>query len=293
MPQNRARYHFNKEYNLMLMQLGNYLLAQVGDLKCEPGYQVEPHQQWVDEISLIVSGDAVFEADGKAYEVHKGDLFLNGRHEIHAIRSSKIDPMRMLYLGFDFASPLPNTYAELKSFFDRPTVRIVQGTLEIQQTYMNLLDEIVRRDGFSQILMEGYLNEILCSTFRLAHTEPKNCYPLNDAGGENAKLVHDVILYLETQQGNLDRLQDLSREFGYSYAHIAREFSAVTGESLKAYQTRLRFAQERADMMRGMSVTETAERAGYESIHAFSKAFKKFEGVTASEFLQSVRDQKE
>ena len=27
--------------------------------------------------------------------------------------------------------------------------------------------------------------------------------------------------------------------------------------------------------------------------HAFSKAFKKFEGVTASEFLQSVRDQKE
>ncbi len=106
MPQNRAKYHFDKEYDLRLMQLGAYLLAQVGDLKCEPGYQVEPHQQWVDEISLIVSGDAVFEADGKAYEVHRGDLFLNGRHEVHAIRSSQIDPMRMLYLGFDFVEPM-------------------------------------------------------------------------------------------------------------------------------------------------------------------------------------------
>ena len=100
MPQNRARFHFNKEYNLQLMQLGSYMLAQVGDLKCEPGYQVEPHQQWVDEISFILSGDAIFEVDGKPYEVHKGNIFLNGRHEVHTIRSSKLDPMRMLYLGF-------------------------------------------------------------------------------------------------------------------------------------------------------------------------------------------------
>ena len=90
-------------------------------------------------------------------------------------------------------------------------------------------------------------------------------------------MVHDVILYLETQQGGIRRLQDLSGEFGYSYAHIAKVFSAVAGESLKAYHTRLRFAQACTDMMRGMSVTETAERAGYQSIHAFSKAFKKYE----------------
>ncbi len=172
-------------------------------------------------------------------------------------------------------------------------MRIVHGNLGIQQTYMNLLDEIVRRDEFSQALMEGYLNEILCATYRLAHADAKNVYQLSDARGESEKLVRDVILYLETHQGNLNRLKDLSGEFGYSYAHIAKEFSAVTGESLKAYHTRIRFAQARADMEQGMSVTETAERAGYESIHAFSKAFRKYEGVTASEFLKDVREPKE
>ncbi|MEG2701627.1 MAG: AraC family transcriptional regulator, partial [Clostridia bacterium] len=45
----------------------------------------------------------------------------------------------------------------------------------------------------------------------------------------------------------------------------------------------------RSDMLRGISVTDTAERMGYKSIHAFSKAFKKSEGVTASEFMRSVR----
>lgn len=163
MVQNRARFHLNNQYEDHYLQLNTYRLAQVGDLKCEPGYIVPPHQQWVDEISYVYSGDAVFEVDGKAYDVQNGDLFLNGHDEIHAIHSSKVNPLRMLYLGFDFAPPKTDEIAELKAFFDRPTVRVVKGTLEIEQVYMRLLDEIVRKDKFSLTLIDGYINEILCS----------------------------------------------------------------------------------------------------------------------------------
>ena len=45
---------------------------------------------------------------------------------------------------------------------------------------MYLIDEVVRRDEFSHILMEGYVNEILCSTYRLAHAAQENCYQFND-----------------------------------------------------------------------------------------------------------------
>ncbi|MEG0742519.1 MAG: AraC family transcriptional regulator [Clostridia bacterium] len=289
MSQNRAKFHFDRAYDWRSMRLGPYTLAQIGDLKCEPGYQIEPHQQWVDEISLVISGDAVFEADGKSYPVSKGTIFLSGRHEVHAIRSSKEDPMRMLYIGFDFTEPVSPTMAALKAFFDRPAVRVVCGTLNIQQAYMHLMTEIMCADELSPLLMEGLMHEIICSVYRLCQKRDTGDYLMKDAAGASEKLVHDVILYLETQEGYTGKLQNLSEEFGYSYAHIAKEFSALTGESLKAYHTRLRFAQARSDMLRGISVTDTAERMGYKSIHAFSKAFKKSEGVTASEFMRSVR----
>ena len=292
MPQNRTRLHFDQEYEPNMLPLAPYLLAQVGDLQCEPGYWIQPHQQWVDEISLVISGSATFEADGKTYEIDSGMLFLSGRHEVHAIRSSHDDPMRMLYIGFDFQQPCTGLTAAMQAFFDRPLRRVARSTMDIQRSYMRLMAEIMRDDEISPLLMQACMHEIICSTYRLCHEESESNYLIGDAAASNEKLVHDVMLYLETNPDYADKLQNLSSEFGYSYAHIAKAFTARTGVSLKAYQTQVRFAQARMDMQTGMSVTETAERMGYKSIHAFSKAFKKHEGMTASEFRRYVMENK-
>lgn len=288
MPQNRAKLHFNKEFSWQYMQLGCYRLAQIGDLKCEPGYLVEPHQQWVDEISFVVSGNATFEADGKAFEVSDGMIFLSGRHEVHGIRSSVLNPMRMLYLGFDFTEPCNERMAVLKAFFDRPLQRTVRATADIQQAFMRLMSEILRQDELSAMLMEGHMHEIICAIYRRCHASEADGYLMRDASCASDKLVHDVMLYLETRQEYTGKLKDLSAEFGYSYAHIAKEFSAITGESLKAYDTRLRFSKACEDMRCGLSVTETAGRMGYQSIHAFSRAFKNALGITASQFMRKL-----
>ena len=71
---------------------------------------------------------------------------------------------------------------------------------------------------------------------------------------------------------------------GYlSRAAFARRFAESVGTSPMDYLTRLRMQLARTDMAeRGLSVTEAAERAGYATEAAFSRAFKRIYGVPPS-----------
>lgn len=73
-------------------------------------------------------------------------------------------------------------------------------------------------------------------------------------------------------------------KYGFiSEFHFHRIFSSVIGESIGVYITRLRL-ETAAQMLSNSnaSVTEVAESCGYQSLHAFSKAFKKYFGTVPS-----------
>lgn len=102
----RAKFHFDNLYSEMNRKIGPYVIYQVGDLCCEPSYQVWPHKQKVYEISYIVSGKGTFIINNEQHEAEGGMLFLNRIGDVHEITSSKQDPLRFFYLGFDFLEDL-------------------------------------------------------------------------------------------------------------------------------------------------------------------------------------------
>ncbi|MDD3409846.1 MAG: AraC family transcriptional regulator [Eubacteriales bacterium] len=289
MPINRTKYHFGRQYLTRPLEAGDYKLVQIGDLNCEPGYRVSTHKQWVAEISMIISGSAIFEINDQKFTVDKGQLCINGCHETHAIQSSYTDPMRMLYLAFSFPQDAPEPLASLRAFYEQPPVRVVSGTLAIQEAYVRLLTEIMEPDILSTPMIESCMHEIVGGVYRLCVRRSKHYYQLQNDCGEN-KLAYEVMHYLDAQDTFTMSLSRLSDEFGYSYAYIAQKFMELTGERLKDYYTRKRFEQAQRLIHCGLSITETAEKVGYKSIHTFSKAFRKYAGVTARDYARSVRD---
>ncbi len=284
MPLNRAKFHFDNIYSHRDRVFGPYVLIQVGDLSCEPGYQTYQHQQYVYEITYVVSGTGEFIVDDVPYAMQKEDLFLSKKVGTHNIVSSETDPLRYFYLGFDFVDPVPNEQiAELKRFFDtEETVRISNVT-GVQDAFVKLLSEFVSNDSLSGMLVEAYMQEIICVVYRIFRKKQHRSYLLNAPNNSDEKLVYDVIHYIDVNLESMDGLSELSREFGYSYTHIAQKFSAYTGESLKAYHTKRRFEKANEYLREGYSVTKVAERLRFKSIHAFSRAYKKYVGVTPRE----------
>ena len=88
-------------------------------------------------------------------------------------------------------------------------------------------------------------------------------------------------------------MAQLSRIFGYSYTHIAQKFYTVTGEHLSSYYFKRRFEKAKEYILKGHSITATAEMIGYKSIHAFSRAFHGFVGMTPTDFRKWAEENME
>ncbi len=279
--QNRAKFHFDNLYTPEQMAVGSYIIHQIGDLSCEPGYIVPDHVQEVHEISYVVSGKGLFYANGACYEVKRGGLFINSKGDVHKIVSSMDEPIRYMYLGFMAKPPVTSdVILTLDTFFRSPGRRFYEDAFDVQETFIRLLTETMIGDSFSALLKECCITELLCQVYRLLNPKRSACYRIGEGQHTDVqRLVYDVTHYLDANIGFIHGLSQLSEEFGYSYTYIAKMFSQQMGETLCDYYTRRRFEKARDYIQSGVSVTEAARLIGFQSIHAFSRAYKKYFGV--------------
>ena len=100
--------------------------------------------------------------------------------------------------------------------------------------------------------------------------------------------INLVLRHIEQNLDSRPDLDELARIACFSPYHFHRIFSAMVGESVAAYVRRLLL--ERAAMQLGYSmepVTQIALCAGYESVDAFSRAFRSHMGLLPSEYRRS------
>ncbi|MEG0768262.1 MAG: AraC family transcriptional regulator, partial [Clostridia bacterium] len=285
MQMNRARYHFDNVYGELRRIVGPYLLYQVGDLSCEAGYEVLSHVQQVHEITYVVSGSGACITNGVTYPLEKGMLFLNAEGETHALRSSSADPMRYFYLGFTFQTPdASDAMRQMCDFYGRPEPHAFAGVTGVQEPFIRLLSEVITCDALSDSLIACAMHQIITYVYRLHCRHVYCAYGMNEDKSADEKLVYDVIHYIDSEVEHIGSLHALSPLFGYSYTHIAQKFSNLTGESLMQYYTKRRFEKAQENIRRGLQITAVAETMGYQSIHAFSRAFKRQVGMTPRDF---------
>lgn len=281
---NRAKFHFDNSYSGMDMQFGPYLLYQLGDLSCEPGYQTYVHEQAAYEITCVLSGTGRFFVNDTAYPMETGNVLFIRKGDRHNIVSSEDDPLRFAYIGFDFAEPVRSAQlSRLRQFFEAETQVRLQHADGIREVFFRLFSEFLSDDELSGLMVESCIQIILCAVSRAFLFRPGREYVLSGSRSDE-KLVYGVIHYIDTHLENMESLRELSREFGYSYTHIARKFSEFTGESLKNYHTKRRFDKANEYLRRGFSITKVAEMLGFQSIHAFSRAYKNHVGVAPREY---------
>ncbi len=106
-----------------------------------------------------------------------------------------------------------------------------------------------------------------------------------NTNNEYNKSINFAIDYVNKHLHRPIDLKTISKVALISEFHFCRIFKAYIGESIGAYITRLRM--ERAAhllQISGNTLTEIADKTGYQSQYSLSKAFKKHFGVTPSAF---------
>lgn len=101
--------------------------------------------------------------------------------------------------------------------------------------------------------------------------------------------INNAILYIETHLSEKLVLNAIAEKAFFSPFHFHRVFSLVVGETVNNFITRKRIEKAAGLVIhqKEKTITEVSEIVGFTSLSSFSRAFKKFYGMSAKEFRTS------
>lgn len=95
----------------------------------------------------------------------------------------------------------------------------------------------------------------------------------------------DVRQYIEDHYAQPDlNVSALAEHFGISVPHLSRTFKKVEGYGVLEYIHMIRLKNAKEMLKNGMNVKNTSLAAGYIDAKSFTRSFKKYEGITPSQY---------
>jgi AraC family transcriptional regulator len=130
------------------------------------------------------------------------------------------------------------------------------------------------------------------STFQMwAQPASKRWQSSETTHREYFKAINTAISFINEHLHERINLRDLAEAVHISGFHFHRIFKATLGECPGRYIQRLRMEKAAFSLKTtNQTLTEIAEQTGYQSPQALSKAFRKYYGITPSEFRMRPQD---
>lgn len=273
----RKRFHIDNKYFLEPIELEHMRLIQVGERFCGRNQGFPEHKQLCWEITLVYDGAALNGIDGAATLMKKPSFNLTFPPQRHCITAPDSGSLRYFYLGFELlpAHPLYTDYQALKSL---PAEKLyAENPFRTHSTFLDALGAASADDKLSRFILATAVNQILIDCLLAIRGEKKI---LHEKFASNEALF-SMLSYLDENFLSFKNLNELSVRLGYSVSHLSHLFSAAMLRSPTAYvlDKKMHYAAQLI-LENRMRVTEIAELMSYDSIHAFSKAFKKYFNVS-------------
>jgi YesN/AraC family two-component response regulator len=149
----------------------------------------------------------------------------------------------------------------------------------------NLISEITTEFSMSEdhkdMLLSAFLKAAITSVVRMSQRRPK----MKESKAQ--KLVSDIISYINLNYECSVSNEDIAEKFHFNSAYLNRVFRENTGISMHEFVVGCRIASAK-EMLRSQEIAigEVAEKCGFSSFYHFTKTFKKYTGITPSQFAK-------
>lgn len=257
----------------------------------------ERHDFW--EMTYIDSGeiDAITEGHGRT--ISQGQILFNKPNELHAHISNKKVPNNMLVVSFTTRSPameffdrkvftLGKTSKTLLSLFIDEAKRAL-GDIPHDYNDKNALD--FRNAPFGSLqLLECYLTEFLIVLKRSNEESISPVIRTKDTRELGQSSIAELIVsYLGENVYSSLTLADISAKFFMGKTQLCKIFEEYLNESPMECYTRLKMTEAKRQLREEkISISKLSDMLGYSSIHNFSRAFKKYAGVSPTEYKKRI-----
>lgn len=245
--------------------------------------EFETHPQL--ELIYVDEGiEEVFE-DDKTYQLTKGQAFLHKPLASHKDRCVS-DKSTAYIISFRTSSP------SIKDLFDKVldlSKSEINQLKQIFETYIKNVDSnidqwfsdrkiIINTNSFgiSQII-KNIFELFFISLLNPKENESLENHIYNDA------VVDKVITELNTSKYEKFSLDKISKNISYSKSYLCRHFKKITGITIINYFYTLKIEEAKKLLLNSKhSIEETSDLLNFDSVQYFSKVFKKYSGLSPS-----------
>lgn len=237
-------------------------------------FKGEQHDFW--ELTYVERGELHNVVDGTDYVQHQGEVMLFLPNQFHSQYAER--DHRVFYTTVGFAMHFQNP-----DFF---CGRIFSADRITRELCRRMFEERDFGRIYSNDLILCYLKEIIIQLLRTQQVEnvvqtiPKESRPVI----ENT-IISAAEDYVKNHLEKRITVSEIAKAIPVSETYLSALFKRNTGESLNHYINSQKMNLAKEYIISGRyTFTQIAQMLGYNSVHYFSQSFKRYLGLTPSDY---------
>ncbi len=253
-------------------------------------YPEEVHDFY--EFVYIDSGTLICHREDKEIELSQGDLYLIRTGKSHFYSAKEGCSAEVFIVCFRSASQALSILDKKVALSKESRAIIYEIVKESKNAFvfpfdrkLKLLDSPVFG---AQQLVEAGIERLLIQLVREESETNKNIkFVMNTRELEN-NLVNDIVTVLKNSLYSRISLEEISRQTYYSKTFLNGIFKKNTDYSIMQYYGRLKIEEAKKLLREGISPSVVSGKLQFESPTYFTKVFKKYTGITPSEYKKKI-----
>lgn len=230
------------------------------------------------ELLFVTAGVIEVEIDGEIIFAVRGDVVVINSNSIHSIKSHSDEAFYYcLILDYSFCNKLG---------FDTVNTKYVNinSDDEIKNIYQLIINESRSQKCHYKKAIRALCHTmmILLERNQVEHRDDDNAV-LYDSYSSNIGEIKSAIEYIHENYHTSFDLDTLSKHLAISKYHMCRIFKDVTGITINQYTNQVRMTKAHDLIVdHNLTVSETANATGFNSISYFTRSFKNYYGYPPS-----------
>ena len=231
------------------------------------------------QINYITRGSGVYETRSGRYLIEPGSLMVTRPGMWHRYKPDSKSGWTENYTGFDGRIPR-DLFGQGRAWAEKP-VHYIGNREEFIDTYHKIFEIVLdEKPGFQQVA-SGMIMKLLGYMVSIEKQR-------NFSGKRMEKVIRNVCFEIRDNIGKPIDFKQFAEENNMGYSYFRKMFKQYTGIAPVKYQLDLKIRRSREMLASSdLSIKEIAYEMGFQSIHYFSRIFKKKTGMSPSEIRKN------
>ncbi|MFR3685448.1 MAG: GH39 family glycosyl hydrolase [Enterococcus sp.] len=226
----------------------------------------------------VLAGEVTVEKEGTLISLQKNDFYILSKSLVHTVYTKNARAFEIV-LTYDFEEQADQVF-DGNSVTDakRADNQVIQSIERLLKLYI-----LQEKQTISEVF-EEYFH--ILQLLEKEYTKPSTI----EEDRSMKQKVYELKFYIDNNFDKDIRLADIANKLYVSDQYLSRSFSNEIGMPMNEYLIRKRLEKVRKDLLETeKSITDIAFSAGFSNINSFNRLFKKYQGLTPSEFRKEIK----